>query len=939
MADSTRARQLRPDEAVVLQTVVDLVEELNRGLPPPVALDSRLDEELGLDSLALVELRARLEGAFSVALDDRLLVTATTPAAWVEGVRRSVGHPVVAPVPAPPALGRGEGVVPPRRVRTLTDVLAWHRDTAPTRVHLRILAWGAGGATAEDVTYGALWDAGRQVAGALRAEGVGPGDTVAIMLPTGRDYFDAFTGVLLAGATPVPIYPPARPAGLHDHLRRQARILEDARVSLLVTGAGAGVRTAARLLRPHVASLRGVRTVRGLRRDGAAPPEVTVDPGDRALVQYTSGSTGHPKGVVLTHGQVLANIRAMGDAAAATPADVFVSWLPLYHDMGLIGAWLGSLTLGFPLVVMSPLDFLARPVRWLQAISDLGGTLAASPNFGYELCLRHVGDDDLRALDLSAWRMAFNGAEPVSPETIRRFAERFAPAGFRPGAMAPVYGLAEVGVGVSFPPPGRVPVVDVVDRRSFTRAGRAAPATAAGGVPLRYVGCGLPLPGYQVRVVDAAGRELPERSEGRIEVTGPSATAGYLHDPAASATLHHGSWLDTGDLGYVAGGELYVTGRTKDIVIRAGRNLHPDELEAAVGGLRGIRRGCVAAFASADPALGTERLVVVAETRVGDRAELAELRRRVVGVTVELLGTPPDDVVLAPPGAVAKTSSGKIRRAATRERYEAGTVGRPEASARRQVAGLAVSATRAWARSILRAASGLGYGVAVWLLLTVVAVPVWAAVVLLPGRERRWRVVRRAGRLLQGLAGITLTAEGSVPTTPGPAVVVANHPSFVDGMVVALCLQRPATFVTGQVFAGQRVAGPFLRALGCVFVSGQDPARSAGAVDRLAGELRAGRDLVSFPEGSLDRRVGIRRFHLGAFAAACATGATVLPLGIRGSRDVVRPGERLPRRGAVSVVVGDAITPTGPAFADVVALRDAARAAVCRLSGEPDLLA
>ena len=277
------------------------------------------------------------------------------------------------------------------------------------------------------------------------------------MLPTGREYFTAFMGTLMAGGVAVPIYPPARPSGLEEHLRRQAAILGNALAAVLVTVPEA--RLVARLLRAHVPSLRTVTTVADLQAGGPGPPHAAA-PDDVALLQYTSGSTGDPKGVMLTHRHLLANIRAMGAAEAPTPSDVFVSWLPLYHDMGLIGAWLAGLYHGFPLAVMPPLAFLARPARWLRAICEQHGTLSASPNFGYELCLRHVSDAELAGVDLSSWRLAFDGSEPVSAGTIRRFTDRFAPYGLRPEAMTPAYGLAEAGVGLTFPPLGRGPVVD-----------------------------------------------------------------------------------------------------------------------------------------------------------------------------------------------------------------------------------------------------------------------------------------------------------------------------------------------------------------------------------------------------------------------------------------------------------------------------------------------
>ena len=365
------------------------------------------------------------------------------------------------------------------------------------------------------------------------------------------------------------------------------------------------------LLRSNVESLRHVvipESLTGASED--APPSLPRPRADDlALVQYTSGSTGQPKGVALTHRNLLANIRVMGQAAAASGSDTFVSWLPLYHDMGLIGAWLGCMYFGVPLVVMSPQSFLIRPSRWLWAIHANRATMSAGPNFAYELCLAKVRDDEIEGLDLSSWRLAYNGAEPVSPATIERFGDRFAPYGFRREAMTPVYGLAESSVGLAFPPLGRGPLIDRIRRDAFVRSGRAEPAKP-GEPDLRFVACGQPLPGHEIRVVDAAGNELGDRREGRIEFRGPSATAGYFNNAPATRSLFHDDWLDTGDLGYLADADLYVTGRVKDVIIRAGRNLHPAELEEAVGNLKGVRKGCVAVFASPDPSGGAERLVV-----------------------------------------------------------------------------------------------------------------------------------------------------------------------------------------------------------------------------------------------------------------------------------------------------------------------------------------
>ena len=266
----------------------------------------------------------------------------------------------------------------------------------------------------------------------------------------------------------------------------------------------------------------------------------------------------------------------------ATSADIFVSWLPLYHDMGLIGAWLGCLYFAAPLYVMSPLSFLMRPESWLWAIHRFRATLSGAPNFAYELCLNKIDDRNLEGLDLSSLRMTVNGAEPVSVPALRRFIERFGHYGFRPGAMAPVYGLAENSVGLAFPPPGRPPVIDRVDRGLLSVRGIAAPALTDDPRALEIASCGAPLPGHEVRIVDELGFELGERHEGRLEFRGPSATSGYFRNETKTRELFHGSWLDSGDRGYMAGGEVYITGRIKDIIIRAGRHIYPQEIEEAI---------------------------------------------------------------------------------------------------------------------------------------------------------------------------------------------------------------------------------------------------------------------------------------------------------------------------------------------------------------------
>ena len=817
------------------------------------------------------------------------------------------------------------------------------------------------------------------------------------MLPSGHDYFVAFFGVLLAGGVPVPLYPPARRRQIEDHLRRQAGILTTSQAVALITFPE--VMTVVRLLRAQVLGLERVITVAELERGGAADgagesgreargreggggggPATT----DVALLQFTSGSTGRPKGVVLTHANLLANLRALGQAVAIGPQDVVVSWLPLYHDMGLIGAWMASLYYGMQLVLMSPLGFLAHPARWLQLLSRHRGTLSAAPNFAYELCARKVADEELAGVDLSAWRFALNGAEPVSPEAIRRFTDRFRRYGFRPEAMAPVYGLAECSLALAIPPLGRGPVVDVVERDTFERSGRALPvgagsrgavaadeeptaavASAAAGGPdavpdageLRFVGCGMPLPGHELRIVDAAGHEVGDRQEGSLHFRGPSATSGYFRDSEATRRLRRGEWLDSGDRAYTVGREVFITGRDKDIIIRAGRNLYPHELEAAVGGVAGIRKGCVAVFGVADRDTGTERLVVLAETRVTQEAERQQLREAVQDATVALLGEPADEVVLATPHAVPKTSSGKVRRAASRELYQSGRLDQGGAAMGLQLARLALAGARVQLGRAGRAAWAPLYSAYVWTIFVLVGVPLWLVTALLPGLDRRRRLTRAAARLMFRCAGLPLragglehlaacgqAAEGLRAGTKGAGacLVAVNHASYLDAVALTAMLPPDFAYVAKRELEDGFVTRVMMRRLGALLVERFDAVQSAGEVPKAAAALAAGESLVIFPEGTFRREPGLRAFRLGGFLAAAQAGVPVFPAVLRGTRHVFRDDAAIFRRGRVEVEVLPPISPDGDDWSAALRLRDRVRAAMLeRLErdGEPDLAA
>lgn len=926
----TQATEDRSHE--LLRIVEAFARESRLPLPTSgVDLDIRLEADLGLDSLGRSELLSRIEKGLQTSLPEEALLAATPrdllALIGAGGDAQDLGETVTARLAGSSVAGA------PERALTLIDALHWHLERHPDRVH--ILYQGSD-EQADPITYAGLRDGALQVAGMLLRAGLRRGDRVAVMLPTSPGYFFSFFGILSAGGVPVPIYPPARPQQLEDHLRRHARILDNAGTGLLITVPEA--RTVGRLLRTQVPAMREVLTLDGLDAQEPLAEPVRPNPDDIAFLQYTSGSTGDPKGVILTHGDLLANIRAMGQAVGASSEDVFVSWLPLYHDMGLIGAWLGSLYFGMPLISMSPLAFLARPRRWLEAIHHHRGTLSAAPNFAYELCLTRIADAKLEGLDLSSWRWAFNGAEPVSPRTLRRFADRFSGCGLRREAISPVYGLAEAAVGLAFPPDGRGPRIDCIDRRRFAQSGHALQLPCNDAAAMEIVACGSPLPGYRVRVVGANGQELPERHEGQLQFQGPSATQGYFRNPDATARLIRDGWHDTGDRAYLAGGDIHLTGRVKDLIIRGGRNIYPYELEQAIGEIRGMRKGCVVAFAAADPKSGSERLVVVAETKERDPARRGRLEGTIRERAGDVLGMPPDEVVLAPPRAVLKTSSGKLRRGATRDLYLAGRLdsgpGHPLWQlVRVGLGGLGIRASR-----LFRLAPRYLYAIYAWALLILILPWVVLGVLTLRSPSWRWGLVRGGIGLLRRLAFVRMEVTGAnlIPTTSGPLVLAANHQSYVDALLLIEAVPRPLVFVAKRELETIPLVGRMLRRLGTLFVERFDLRQSAAESRQFATELERGHTLAFFPEGTFREDAGLLPFRMGAFAAAAQAGSAILPVALSGTREILRGDSRAPYPGKAILSIGSEIAPGGKDWKDAVRLRDEARGFVLRYCGEQD---
>jgi acyl-CoA synthetase (AMP-forming)/AMP-acid ligase II len=508
----------------------------------------------------------------------------------------------------------------------------------------------------------------RRTAGSLVERGVRPGDRVAIVLRTEPAFLDAFFGALHAGAVPVPLYPPVRLGRMDEYLAATARMLRVSGARVVVTSG-----TVSRILGRAVAEA-GAGLDLGV-VDAAsllAGPEAGVRRGaaDLALVQFSSGSTVDPKPVSLSHANLVSQVDSLMVLVRPTREDVLVSWLPLYHDMGLIGCLLGAVGYPGPLVLIPPEHFLARPALWLRAIGRHRGTISAAPHFAYAYAADRVRDADLAGLSLASWRVALDGAEPVTTGALQRFAARFAPAGLDPGALTPVYGLSEASLAVTFCPTGRPPLSEGLDPERLA-AGEVAPGRR------EVVSVGRPVPGAEVEVRDESGAPLPERRLGRIHVRGPSVMQGYLGDEAATGRAIRDGWLDTGDLGFHAAGELFVHGRVKDLVIVRGANHAPEEFESALGAIPGLRPGCAVALGYVPPDGEGEELLVLAE-RVRDVTEGSEaLEDAVRAAVLARTGVRVHAVRLLEPGTLPRTSSGKMRRAEAMRRFLAGTLTPP----------------------------------------------------------------------------------------------------------------------------------------------------------------------------------------------------------------------------------------------------------------------
>jgi len=506
------------------------------------------------------------------------------------------------------------------------------------------------------------------VAAGLAASGVERGAAIGLLYPTGEEFFSAFFGTLMSGAVPVPLYPPTRFGRLENHRLRTLRMLAAVRARLALVD-----RRALPLIEDALeqASCIGL-SLGDLTSNGSVCEEVTED--ELALVQFSSGTTVDPKPVALTHRAVLAQAVALNSfwPDDETTRNTGASWLPLYHDMGLIGCVFPALERPSVLTLIPPEVFVARPAIWLRAISRHRATVSPAPNFAYGLCTERILDEELEGVDLSCWKVALNGAEPIAPKVVREFCRRFSKWGFDPTAVTPVYGLAEAALAVTFSSP-----TDPFDVRRVARG----PLRAKGEVVIdksgmELISVGRPLPEFEIEIRDDEGVTLPEGRVGTVWVAGPSLMSGYLHRPEATREVMREGWLNSGDLGFILDKELFITGRAKSLLIVRGQNHAPEEIESIVTALPGVHAGGCAAVSFLPEGEPTEKVIVLVERQSRANGRTAdEIASAGAKEVLALTGIEPDRVEVLKAGSLPRTSSGKIRRAAALDRFLSGDLG------------------------------------------------------------------------------------------------------------------------------------------------------------------------------------------------------------------------------------------------------------------------
>lgn len=552
---------------------------------------------------------------------------------------------------------------------SVIEALEYWSAKYPTREYCRVMDESG---KEQPITFKDLHEESKKYATWLKSQGLSKGERVVLALPNERSFLTSFLGTLMAGGVAVPVAVGHRLlSGLDRTAELIGHVLRDSAAKYTVTTESHAAVCEEALKRSQQGGVISIVEKMPKNIQFSQDP-LTVFSEDIAFIQYTSGSTSLPKGVVILHKQLIAQIQSIITGLKSNAKDVVVSWLPLFHDMGLIGAFLHSLYVGMKLILMSPERFLFDPKQWLLAISKYRATMSSGPNSAFGMCSARVRPEDLTGLDLSSWRVAFSGAEPISIQTIDQFKSQFSQCGFNPQAFVAGYGMAENCLAITFQKPGVGLKYDCISRAEFETNKKAVHAKPEDSNIIYFVSCGKPVLNNEVMIVDEVGKILGEREVGEVIVRGPSVMQGYFKKELETRKTIRNQWLFTGDLGYLANEELYITGRKKDMIIKGGKNYCPHDIELSVQKVEGVRGGATIAIGIYDEKTATEKMIILAEIKPKFFRDQTKIIANIKKEVTRDIGVTPDEVHIYPRGVFQRTTSGKIQRAKHKQLFLSG---------------------------------------------------------------------------------------------------------------------------------------------------------------------------------------------------------------------------------------------------------------------------
>ncbi len=781
-----------------------------------LSMDDKFEADLGLGSLERLELFSQIETTLGVKLSPSEISTIQTLRDIVTILARSHGSQSLVVNQCDKATVQAV-TIDPSKVTNLRDLLIMYTQRYPNRRHVVLLS---GDGSEKEITYAMLYKQAGKISNALTTRGIQTGDHVALLLPSGEDFLYSFLGVIFSGAIPIPICPPESANQVGEYISQAVSILKKSDVRLLVTFGK--FQKLAKFFRGFLPHLLGVTTTNDLLKSEFYLPKLKISSSQAAFVQYTYGSAGNFKKIVLTHKNILENIRSILKLFEVTTSDITVSWLPLHHDTDLIVMWLANLYFGSTLVLYSSKNFLSRPESWLWTIHKYRATISAGPNFAYEICINKINDNTLLGLDLSSWRIAGNISEMVCAQTLKRFSEKFSQYGFKSKALTNVYVLSEGAILMCAGSILEDQKIDRIASHEFHQKNIAKPIFEREKKYYEFVSCGSPIDNYQIRIVDEENTCLPERNIGMVHCKVRSMMCEYYRDQAVSEKVFHGGWIDTGDLGYLAEGELYITGRRKDIITKEGKNYYPTEIEDIITMYSDLNFGQVVVFSSVENLSGIKKILAIVESKNNDKNSHKILKKQICQIVVKCLGFSLDDILIVTENVLPKTTNGKLRRYVCGEIYSQKNIRKIKNNIIIKLFNIYVRCFIAKTKKILTLCLRFFYTIYLFLVLISMASLTYIAIRFF-NRDNGEKIIKTASKITLRASFCSIEIDGiNHIKSKKNMIFVSNHASYIDVLVLVAFLPGHFCYVAKSELKKSYFLRKILKTLEIVYVDRVD---------------------------------------------------------------------------------------------------------------------